>query len=231
MRIGLRPAVDQEQRPPALALPQVGDLGGLERQPAGGELARVGRGHTGTVPERRIPSSSNGGPALRPEDHRGQVAARVGGRAHLGGVERPGRAAQVLRARDAALPVGRAAHRPPEDLFRGRRRGSLPAPQRPPRAAPDGLRRLRPARREPRDQDRQAPARVDRGVDQRSSGSSSASGASRSTGRASSARTSPSTTAGPSGSSCACSSAGWPTARRPRSSGAPTTRPFWPTSR
>ena len=45
------------------------------------------------------------------------MAARLGGRAHLGGVERPGRAAQVLRARDAALPVGRAAHRPPEELL------------------------------------------------------------------------------------------------------------------
>ena len=60
---------------------------------------------------------------------------------------------------------------------------------------------------------------------------SSASGGSRSTGRASSAPTSPSTTAGPSGSSCACTSAGSPTARRPRSNGAPRTRPCSPTSR
>ena len=60
---------------------------------------------------------------------------------------------------------------------------------------------------------------------------SSASGASRSTGRASSARTSRATTAGRSGSSCSSSSAAWPTARRPRSSGARTTRPCWPTSR
>ena len=35
------------------------------------------------------------------------------------------------------------------------------------RAAPDGLRRLRPAGGEPRDQDRSAPARVDRGLDRR----------------------------------------------------------------
>ena len=66
---------------------------------------------------------------------------------------------------DAALPVGRAAHRAPEGLLGGRRDRALPPPQRPPRAAPDGLRRLRPARREPRDQDRPAPARVHRGVD------------------------------------------------------------------
>ena len=79
------------------------------------------------------------------------------------------RRAQVLRARDAALPVGRAAHGAPEEL-RGRRRGrALPPPHGPPRAAPDGLRRVRPAGREPRDQDRRAPARLDREVDRRSS--------------------------------------------------------------
>ena len=39
------------------------------------------------------------------------------------------------------------------------------------------------------------------------------------------------TTAGPSGSSSSCSSAIWPTRRRPRSTGAPTTRRCWPTSR
>ena len=147
-------------------------------------------------------------------------------------VQRRGRRRrEVLRARDAALPVGRAAHGAPEELL-GRRRGRpLPPPHRPPRAAPDGLRRVRPARREPRDQDRRAPARLDRDVDRASSSASSASGASRSTGRASSARTSRATTAGRSGSSCGCSSAAWPTARRPRSTGARTTRPCSPTSR
>ena len=75
------------------------------------------------------------------------------------------RRAEVLRARDAAVPVGRAAHRAPEELL-GRRRGrALPPPHGPARAAPDGLRRVRPAGREPRDQDRRAPARVDRAVD------------------------------------------------------------------
>ena len=68
-------------------------------------------------------------------------------------------------------------------------------------------------------------------VDRRSSSSSSASGASRSTGRASSAPTSRATTAGRSGSSCSCSSAAWPTARRRRSTGARRTRPCSPTSR
>ena len=63
------------------------------------------------------------------------------------------------------VPLGRAAHRAPEELL-GRRRGRpLPPPHRPPRAAPDGLRRVRPAGREPRDQDRRAPARLDREVD------------------------------------------------------------------
>ena len=56
-------------------------------------------------------------------------------------------------------------------------------------------------------------------------------GASRSTGRASSARTSRATTAGRSGSSSSSSRPAWPTARRPRSTGAPTTRPCSPTSR
>ena len=96
------------------------------------------------------------------------MAEGLGRRGHLGGLERVrGRAREVLRARDAALPVGRAAHRPPEELLGGRRRRPLPPPHRPPRAAPDGLRRVRPERREPRDQDRPAPARVHRGVDRR----------------------------------------------------------------
>ena len=54
---------------------------------------------------------------------------------------------------------------------------------------------------------------------------------SRSTGRAGCTPATRSTTAGPSGCSCASSSAGWPTARRRRSTGARTTRPCWRTSR
>ena len=69
--------------------------------------------------------------------------------------------ADLLRARDAAVPQRRAAHRPPQGLL-GRRRGrALPPPHRPPRAAADGLRRLRAAGREPRDHDGPASARLD----------------------------------------------------------------------
>ena len=171
---------------------------------------------TATTPRRSSPAGSRSGPTSAP------------GRSPTTATDP---AATVLRARDAPVPERRAAHRPPEGLL-GRRRGrALPPPHRPAGAAPDGLRRVRPARREPRDPDRPAPARVDRRGDRRRSSSSSASGASRSTGRASSARTSRATTAGRSGSSCSSSSAAWPTARRPRSSGARTTRPCWPTSR
>ena len=65
------------------------------------------------------------------------------------------------------VPERRAAHRPPEGLL-GRRRGrALPPPHGPPGAQPDGLRRVRAAGREPRDQDRPAPARVHRRGDRR----------------------------------------------------------------
>ena len=169
---------------------------------------------------------------LRPARDRAQVAGDLGAREDVAGLERGGRGrAEVVRARDAPVPLGRAPHGPPEELL-GRRRGRpLPPPHGPPRAPPDGLRRVRPPGREPRDQDRRAPARLDRRVDRRSSSASSASGASRSTGRASSPPPSRATTAGPSGSSCASSSAASPTARRPRSTGARRTRPCWPTSR
>ena len=77
---------------------------------------------------------------------------------------------------------------------------------------PDGLRLLRPAGGEQRDQDRRAAAGRDRALDRAPSSASSASGGSRSTGRANWRPTRPSTTAGPSGSSCACSSTASPTA-------------------
>jgi hypothetical protein len=93
------------------------------------------------------------------------MATGVGRRAHLGGLQRGGRAAQVLRARDAALPLGRAPHRSPEELLGRRRGGPFPAPERLPRAASHGLRRLWPERGEPRHQYRAAPARVDRELD------------------------------------------------------------------
>ncbi len=102
------------------------------------------------------------------------MAGGVGARAHVGGRERAGarrpwgrRSREVLRARDAALPERRAAHRSPEELRARRRDRALPPPDRPARAAPDGLRRVRPARREQRDQDRRPPEGRDRPVDRR----------------------------------------------------------------
>ena len=98
------------------------------------------------------------------------MARPLGGGAHLGGAQ-PRRPrlrrleAEELRARDAALPLGRAPRRTSQ-VLRGRRRDRpLPAPQRLPGDPPDGLRRLRPAGGEQRDQDRRAPARRHRGLD------------------------------------------------------------------
>ena len=93
----------------------------------------------------------------------------MGGRERRRGLDagRPRRrgSRELLRARDAPLPQRRAPHRAPQ-VLRGRRRDrALPPPARPPRAAPDGLRRVRAARREPRDQDGRAPAHLDRRVD------------------------------------------------------------------
>ena len=121
----------------------------------------------------------DGGAPLRPAGDRAPLAGGVGrasapgrspttpsrtGREARGHVARTGRS-QLLRARDAALPERRAAHRPPQVLLGGRRDRALPPPPRPPRAAPDGLRRVRAAGREPRDQDGRAPARLDGRVD------------------------------------------------------------------
>ena len=95
------------------------------------------------------------------------MAGDLGARADLVRVQRRGRRRpQVLRARDAAVPVRRAPHGAHEELLGRRRRGPLPPPHRPPRAASDGLRRVRAARGEPRDPERRAPARLDRDVDQ-----------------------------------------------------------------
>ncbi len=114
-----------------------------------------------------VPSAFLDSRRLRPQADRAQVAAAVGRRAHMGGLQRARRAAQVLRAGDAALPLGRAAHRTSEGLFGGRRDRPLPAPQRLPRGAPARLRRVRPARREPRHPHGPAPARVHRDLDRR----------------------------------------------------------------
>ena len=74
---------------------------------------------------------------------------------------------EVLRAGDAPLPEWRAPHRSSEELRARRRDRALPSPDRQAGPAPDGLRRLRPAGREPRDQDRRPSTPVDRRVDRR----------------------------------------------------------------
>ena len=81
------------------------------------------------------------------------------------------------------------------------------------RAAPDRLGLLRPARRERRDPRQLAPGRVDVQEHRDAGGVVPAVRASRSTGRAGCTPATRSTTAGPSGCSCASTSAGWPTAR------------------
>ena len=101
-----------------------------------------------------------------------QVAAALGRGEDLGG-RQPGPArfrrleAEVLRPGDAALPLGGTPRRPPQGV-RGRRRDRpLPPPPRLRGDPPDGLRLLRPAGGEQRDQDRGAAARGDRALDRR----------------------------------------------------------------
>ena len=97
--------------------------------------------------------------AVRAAPARGQVAAPLARAPHVPSRDRR-RAAQVLRARHVPLPVGRGpARRPPRGLHRDRHHRALQAHAGLQRAAPDGLGRLRPARRAVRDQDRRAPAR------------------------------------------------------------------------
>ena len=83
------------------------------------------------------------------------MAARLGGRAGLPRRQpRAGRAAgrRVLHARDAPVPLGRAAHGARPELHARGRRHALPAPQRLHGAASDGLGLVRPAGRERGDQ-------------------------------------------------------------------------------
>ncbi len=95
---------------------------------------------------------------------RAQVAGDLGPRAHLGGRQRRDQRPKSTCSRccptRAASPTWA-----PEELLGRRRRGALPPPDRSPRPAPDGLRRVRPARREPRDQHGSAPARLHRRLD------------------------------------------------------------------
>ena len=99
------------------------------------------------------------------------------------------------------------------------------------RAAPDRLGLLRAARRERRDQARRAPGDVDLRQHRDAGRVVPPLRHLASTGRAGCTPPTRSTTAGRSGCSCASASAGWPTASARRSTGAPTTRPCWPTSR
>ena len=110
---------------------------------------------------RRFRQGSEHG-ALRPGRGRGQVAEGLGGRRGLHHSEPRaggGRLAPAVRARDAAVPLRRSAHGARQELHD--RRCALPSapPPRPARAAPDGLRRVRPAGRERRDPRGPPPAR------------------------------------------------------------------------
>ena len=102
------------------------------------------------------------------------LAGPLGARGHLPHAEphRPAerglregrRPPQVLRDGHVPVPLGRrAARRPPAGLPGHRRHQPVPPHGRRQRAAPDGLRRLRPARRAVRRPDRAAPAGHHRG--------------------------------------------------------------------
>ena len=137
---------------------------------------------------------------------------------------------QVVRARDAPVPVGRSPHGAHARLHDRRRGHALPPAQGLAGAAPDGLRRLRPARRERRDQGGRASAPVTERNIVAIREQMHRMGWSIDWGREISTHD-PATTAGRSGCSSASSSAASPTARRRRSSGARTTRRCSRTSR
>ena len=176
-------------------------------------------------PERPAP-----GRALRPPGDRAQVAGALGRAPPVrDGPPRPSRP-PLLPADDVPLPVGRPAHRPLVRHDADRRDRPLQADARLQRLLPDGLRRVRAARRERGDQARHPPARMDDDEHREHARPAALDGRDRSTGTARSSPATPSTTAGTSGSSSSSSSAAWPTAPMRRSTGAPTTAP-WPTSR
>ena len=94
--------------------------------------------------------------AVRPAGDRAEVAAGLGEAERLRRPEPATRATPPtsahLRARDAAVPLRRAPHGARPELHARRRRRARPPPQRLDGAAPDGLRRVRPAGRERGDQ-------------------------------------------------------------------------------
>src|SRR5579872_2682126 len=83
-------------------------------------------------------------PDVRPQDDRAPLAGTLGGACPLPGPRRLAQA-EVLHARDAALPIGRSPRRSRQELHAGRRRRAHDAHARLQRAAPDGLGRLRPS--------------------------------------------------------------------------------------
>ena len=133
------------------------------------------------------------------------------------------RGREVLRAGHVPLPLGRGpARRAPAGLHRHRRLRPLPADDRPQRAARDGLRRVRPARRAVRGADRHAPAHHHRGEHRALPARSCAGWAWATTSAARSPPPTSTSTAGPSGSSCRSSTPG-----TTRSRAGPGRSPSW----
>ena len=118
-----------------------------------------------------VSGERNGRRQVRPEDDRGEVAARLGGRAGVlrrqSGARDAARRHALVPARDAAVPVRqRHPHGPRPQLHDGRRPDARPPPQRLEGRAPDGLGRLRPAGRE-RGHPRGRPSARDHGAQHR----------------------------------------------------------------
>ena len=132
-----------------------------------------------------------------------------------------------VRARHVPVPERRrAARRAPAGLHRHRRLRALPADDRPQRAAHDGLRRVRPARRAVRRPDRPAPAADHRGEHRDATAGSCAGSASVTTSAAASPPPMSSSSAGRSGSSCRSSTPGT-TRPRPGPGRSPSWSPSW----
>ncbi len=185
----------------------------VHRYTAGSERASyLSQGVTRRPPRQPPPASRSRGffvsrgrdGRVRRPCNRAEVAVGLGGRAVLPRRRpRAARAARasLLHARDAAVPVRQPAHGARPQLHAGRRRHALQATQRLHRAAADGLRLVRPARRERRDQGRRSPARDHRAQHRGDPCTRCAAWAGRSTGSARCPRTSRPSTAGRSGCS------------------------------
>jgi hypothetical protein len=123
--------------------------------------------------------------------------------------------AQILRARDAALPQRRAAHRAHPQLLHRRRPRALHVDARLQRAAPHGLGRLRSPRRKRRHEKSPPAPRMDPRQHRKNEAHPPRASLFPTIGTAKSPPASPNIIAGTSGSSSACSSAAWPIAKRP----------------